>query len=333
MHYEIISNPAELEALAPEWSRLGEICPWVTPFQLPEWQLPWLRHLGGGQSRTVVIKDGNELAGVLPLSVFSSGAPPLRTAVINGTGISDYLDFIALPDKADAAGALLLRALRDMQSDWDICDFQEIKSESPLMRLNVSGDMCMETAPMQACPVLELPATKELLDPLMKRRQLRSLRRAHRLLNKAGEARLETSYDGNYSDFLESLFHLHGKRWREKSQAGVLDREALRSFHREAAALMHRRGMLRMHRLVLNGETLSVLYLFTAGEGVFCYLSGFEPAAEHFSPGAVAVRYAIEQAVDEGKKRFDFLRGNEKYKYLWGAKDRINYRITIKKSF
>lgn len=333
MHYEIISDPADLEALAPEWTRLGENDPRATPFQLPEWQLPWLRHLGGGRLRTIVVRDGGTPVGLLPLSIISSGEPPVRIAVLNGTGISDYLDLIALPEKADAAAALLLQALRDMQSDWDICDFQEIRADSPLMRLNVSGDMAVETAPMQVCPVLELPVRKEELNRLISRRQAASLRRAHRLLDKAGEARLESSHADNFRDFLELLFDLHGRRLREKSQAGALDHEAVRSFHREAADLMQKRDMLRMHRLVLNGAAISVMYLFTTGESVFFYLSGFEPAAEHFSPGAVAVRYAIEQAVDEGKKNFDFLRGNEKYKHLWGAKDRINYRITIKKSF
>jgi CelD/BcsL family acetyltransferase involved in cellulose biosynthesis len=38
------------------------------------------------------------------------------------------------------------------------------------------------------------------------------------------------------------------------------------------------------------------------------------------------MRHAIEQ---DGAMEFDFLRGNEGYKYRWGARDRSNTRLSI----
>jgi CelD/BcsL family acetyltransferase involved in cellulose biosynthesis len=43
----------------------------------------------------------------------------------------------------------------------------------------------------------------------------------------------------------------------------------------------------------------------------------------------VAVGDCIEHAVQRGRKRFDFLRGGEPYKYWWGAKDRRTMRLRM----
>jgi CelD/BcsL family acetyltransferase involved in cellulose biosynthesis len=50
------------------------------------------------------------------------------------------------------------------------------------------------------------------------------------------------------------------------------------------------------------------------------------------SPGAVLLGWVIEEAVAEGMAEVDFLRQREAYKYLWGARDRINYKVYVDKS-
>jgi CelD/BcsL family acetyltransferase involved in cellulose biosynthesis len=57
------------------------------------------------------------------------------------------------------------------------------------------------------------------------------------------------------------------------------------------------------------------------------YLNGFDPAYERFSPGSLLIEYAMEQARKSCQRSFDFLRGAEAYKYRWGARDCIHYRI------
>ena len=39
------------------------------------------------------------------------------------------------------------------------------------------------------------------------------------------------------------------------------------------------------------------------------------------------IAHALEDAVSRGDSEFDFLRGNEPYKYRWGAVDRFNRRM------
>jgi CelD/BcsL family acetyltransferase involved in cellulose biosynthesis len=50
------------------------------------------------------------------------------------------------------------------------------------------------------------------------------------------------------------------------------------------------------------------------------------------SPGTQIVAHAIEEAVREGAEEFHFLRGGEAYKYAWGAVDRQNTALTLRRA-
>jgi CelD/BcsL family acetyltransferase involved in cellulose biosynthesis len=46
------------------------------------------------------------------------------------------------------------------------------------------------------------------------------------------------------------------------------------------------------------------------------------------SPGIVAIAMCIEDAIKRGIRRFEFLRGNEAYKYRFGGRDHHIYTLT-----
>ena len=68
----------------------------------------------------------------------------------------------------------------------------------------------------------------------------------------------------------------------------------------------------------------------TSGGTTIYYLGGFDQEYHKWSPGMLATRAAISHAVGVDRSHtFDFLRGNEPYKYRWGAVDRPNMRLLI----
>jgi CelD/BcsL family acetyltransferase involved in cellulose biosynthesis len=81
--------------------------------------------------------------------------------------------------------------------------------------------------------------------------------------------------------------------------------------------------------LRLDGRAIAALYAFATLDRTWFYLGGFDPRLEKRSPGTVAVGTAIERALSEGHRAFDFLRGAEPYKYWWGATDTCTYRRSV----
>ena len=49
-------------------------------------------------------------------------------------------------------------------------------------------------------------------------------------------------------------------------------------------------------------------------------------------PGVVMVERLVRRAIDRGAGRMDFLRGNEPYKYEWGAVDDPIQRLLVRRT-
>jgi CelD/BcsL family acetyltransferase involved in cellulose biosynthesis len=129
---------------------------------------------------------------------------------------------------------------------------------------------------------------------------------------------------------MEAFFHLHAKRWKKRFLPGVLADSRKQAFHTEMAWLAYERGWLRLYGLRLNGELRSVLYCFMHRKKSYYYLGGFEPNISKYSLGTVLTGYAVRDAVEHGCLEFDFLRGNERYKYRWTGMERMNHRIILR---
>jgi len=60
------------------------------------------------------------------------------------------------------------------------------------------------------------------------------------------------------------------------------------------------------------------------------YNAGTNPDAYDLSPGVVLIALFMRRAIEMGKRRFDFLRGDEPYKYHWGAIDEPIQRLLVR---
>jgi len=85
--------------------------------------------------------------------------------------------------------------------------------------------------------------------------------------------------------------------------------------------------------LEVEGERAAALYNLDYKDRIWVYNSGLDPVAfGHLSLGVVLTTKAIELAIEDGHAVFDFMRGNEEYKYRFGAQDTYVHRIHITKA-
>ena len=62
---------------------------------------------------------------------------------------------------------------------------------------------------------------------------------------------------------------------------------------------------------------------------IYLYNSGYDPQYVGLSAGLLSKVYAIQDSIEKGKKRFDFLKGAEPYKGHLGGKEVPLYRCQI----
>ena len=59
------------------------------------------------------------------------------------------------------------------------------------------------------------------------------------------------------------------------------------------------------------------------------YNSGFQPQRAGLSPGVVLLAHVVRDAIERGRRRFDFLRGEERYKFEFGPTSEAVHAVTI----
>jgi CelD/BcsL family acetyltransferase involved in cellulose biosynthesis len=99
----------------------------------------------------------------------------------------------------------------------------------------------------------------------------------------------------------------------------------MRAWLEEAACLLEAAGLLRLYALRRHGEILAGILVLAAKGQMHFYIGGFDPDHARLSPGTILVGHAIAEAERAGMKGFGFLRGQEPYKYRWGAQDEQTY--------
>ena len=334
LEIEEITTTEALERLRAEWSELWACCPTATPFQTPEWLIPWWRHVGEGELWTLAVRHQGRLVGLAPLYIYVRPGTSGREVFPVGIATTDYLDALFEVDFAVCGTTAVFAHLDRARQRWDVLDLQALRPESPLLRAPLPQGWEEEVSAQDVCPMLTLPATVEELRGIVPHGLLRNLRRYWRRAEKFGPVCVENAAGQNLDELLESLFQLHGARWSARGCAGVLAPEAVQKAHRETAPALSSLGVLRLYALRLGGRIVAGLYGFThaaAGKKrAYAYVSGFDPLYERFSVGTLVMGHAVREAVREGAAEFDFLRGGEAYKYLWGAHDRLTYRRRLR---
>jgi CelD/BcsL family acetyltransferase involved in cellulose biosynthesis len=309
---DLVTADDGLRGLAPAWEALWRRVPGATPFQSPAWLLPWWEVFGTGRPVIACLRDGDWLAGVLPLYLQDEAGE--RKLLPIGIGVSDYLDILLDPGLPEDAGDTLLEAgLRaGFAAGATVCDLTDLPPGALLRTLHPPAGWHAAWRRGEPCPVLPLPGDAV---PARQRRKLRMNRhRAERL----GGWTVEFATLGTIAPMMDILLRLNARRW------GGLDPAAER-FHRVAAPGLLGAGLLRLALLRIGGSVAACCHALADGERrVMFYMIGFDPAFAAASPGSLLIGALLDSAIAEGRTEAHFLRGDEAYKYAWGARDRHN---------
>lgn len=103
----------------------------------------------------------------------------------------------------------------------------------------------------------------------------------------------------------------------------------MEAFFRRVVAAFVERGAARLWFLDTASGPIASFITLEWDDTVGLYNSGFRPDRATLSPGVVLLAHLIRDAIERGKRRFDFLRGEERYKYEFGpvAEDVCAVRI------
>ncbi|MCI0398941.1 MAG: GNAT family N-acetyltransferase [Chloroflexi bacterium] len=328
METQLFIGEKVFTALAAEWDGLAGRGMTNTPFQRLAYQRAWWRHLGPGNLYTLGVRDGGgELVAVAPFYLVDD------VLYLNGcVEETDYLDLIAPPEWAKPAWQAIFNCLDSNGfPSWTTLDLCNIPAASLtrtiLPPLAQSRGFLFSSEVHDVCPVIELPATFDDYLAQLDKKQRHEIRRKLRRAEESGVTMTAVQAGDDVHSAVEEFLGLLRTSTPEKEAWLNNGRQAV--FHEVADAALAE-GMLQLLFLVIEGQPAATLFNFDYDNRIWVYNSGLDPAAfGHLSAGVVLTARAIEQAIVSGRQFFDFLRGDEIYKYRFGAKDTTVHRLVL----
>lgn len=282
---------------------LPPISPLVGPFPGRAWLETWWNHRGHGE---LLLADTDD--SLVPL-ILSDG-------IARFAGEADLTDYHS--PLGSTAGITDLATELPTGTVFRLDSLPEDSATAVADALRRAG-LDATTTQHTVTAVLELPDTfDEYLAGIGKKERHELRRKRRRFESEVGPAQLERRQG---QEAVALFADLHRRSSGDKGSFMTPEMEHFfLALHTEADAVID---------VLLDGEgrPASAVFSFEDAEGFYLYNSAYEPELRNHSPGNVMLSHLIERSIEDGKKVFDFLKGDEAYKFRLGAQPRPLFEV------
>jgi CelD/BcsL family acetyltransferase involved in cellulose biosynthesis len=272
-----------------------------------------------------------------------TAVPGTATAIFFGASYhADYASLLAAPADFDrVAEAVAAHLAGPAGPAWDAIDLRRLRCGDPAAdalaaafgRREGADGWTLNLEREDVCPVVTLPVEADFEGYLgtLGGKERHEIRRKIRRAEAVGPISLTRSVDP-LAD-LPAFIELHQKRWGDEglfpaSSGGA----ASRTFFSRLFELLGPTGPLVLSFLSVGDRRIGAGVHLEDGRSLLYYNAGMDPDARELSPGVLMVAAYVEAALAGRFERMDFLRGNEPYKYEWGAEDEPIQRLLVRRS-
>ena len=315
-----------LERVAGEWDGLLAQNSTRSVFLTPLWHRVWLETFQNGRTlRVYTVRDGERLVGVAPVLVRDG-----TFAFSGDPNNCDYMDFII---SKGAEETVLRSLLEELATDvcrelrlWGVPEGSPTLAHLAPVAAVAGFDVAWEEE--EVCPRVGLPGTWDAYLGQLTKKDRHELRRKMRRLFESG-GRIDyyalTAPD-QIGAAMDDFIRLMEASKHEKAEFLTPEME---QFFRAMAVTLAGEGVVRLYFLELDGVRVAAVLCFDYNDEILMYNSGFDPSLGHLAVGLISKALVVKDAIDQGRRSVDFLRGTERYKYDLGAQNVQVFRCTV----
>lgn len=338
MQIDVLTSESAFQTLKPEWLQLLGETSFQSVFFTPQWQETWWRHFGAGRQLSIVAvrSDDGRLEGLAPLMRSHDDADGTRLEFIGDLELCDYFDLLIARRRQDeTVQAIVDYIVSEANEDVEIC-LNNLSADSPTAsllkdRLTQNG-LLVEKETIETCPTVVLPADWNAYLATLRGKDRHELRRKIRRAENAAElVYTVTDTAERLDEALDTFIMLHRMSQQDDKQDFMTPVKV--SFFTDMAHALWKEGWLELAFLYADDRPIAGLCCMTYGTTYAAYNSGYHPGYSHLSAGIVLFADRIRSAIHRGYGAFDFLRGNESYKYRFGASDRPLSQFMVRSVF
>ncbi|MBI2830421.1 MAG: GNAT family N-acetyltransferase [Chloroflexi bacterium] len=306
-----------LDSLAACWAEPSNRLRWSSVFVLPVWLKAWWQECNSSaQLDLSAVRQEDKVIGISPLMIRDS-----KAFLVGSADICDYLDFIVVPGMEAVFFNTLLDELK--QKGIEHLDLGPVRPDSSVMThlVNIARGRGYEVTCQKEDISLELdlPGTWDEYLALLTTKQRHEVKRKLRRLLEAGQTDYRSITDSaEVNRHMDTFLKMFTRSRDDKAAFLTGQREA---FFRTMADTLSGAGLLKLGILELDTRPVSMVICFDYNDSLYLYNSAYEPEYSSLSVGLLCKALCIKEAIQENKKKFDFLKGDETYKYHLGGTD------------
>ncbi|HSJ89290.1 MAG TPA: GNAT family N-acetyltransferase [Anaerolineales bacterium] len=320
------------------WNALVEQSIIDTPFSRHEYLSEWWKTLGGGEwnlAELVLVSatENDQLVGIAPL--FLADYDGQRALMLVGSiEISDYLDLIVrADDHARFVSGLLDFLASPAANDWSALDWYNLPDSSPTLAVlkaeSEKRGWSHHEEIYRPTPRIPLNGSFEEYLSRIDKKQRHEIRRKMR---RAAESEKNVRFHildstADIESEMNAFFDLMVQDPNKEKFLHPEMREQMTVTIRNA----FQRGYLWLGFLEVNGDKAAASLNFDYKNKLWGYNSGVGREHMELSPGWVLLAHVIQWCCENGRSEFDFMRGDEEYKYRFGGVNRFVMRTQVMK--
>ena len=318
------------------WNALVEQSIADTPFSRYEYLSEWWKTLGGGEWQNaelvlVSAKENDQLIGIAPL--FIAEYDGQRALMLVGSiEISDYLDLIVRePDLTRFLSGLLDFLASSHADKWSALDWYNLPDSSPTLAALQAESNRRGWTPHEEIyrPTPRIPLNGSFEDYLSRidKKQRHEIRRKMR---RAAESEKNVRFTiVNGTEDINSEINAFFNLMVQDSGKEEFLHPAMREQMTVTIQNAHRYGYLWLASLEIDGAKTAASLNFDYKNKLWGYNSGVSREHMELSPGWVLLAHTIQWCCDNGRYEFDFMRGDEEYKYRFGGVNKYVMRVKV----
>jgi CelD/BcsL family acetyltransferase involved in cellulose biosynthesis len=314
-----------LDNLYKYWREKRSSLVWPVVFVLPPWLGAWWQAFGSDAELNIsTVRQDDSIIGIAPLRIKDNTA-----YFIGDIDVCDYVDFIFLKSREEEFFKVLMDYL--VRKDIRHMELKHLRPDSISMQRLIpvakSRGYAVVTAREDVNVEMDLPPDWDAYLESLNTKQRHEVRRKLRRLQEAGNLEFRFIEDAeSIPGTMDMFFKMFVESRSDKAEFLTEKREA---FFRLLTAKMAEAGLLKLGVLELDSKPVAQIICFDYNGCVFLYNSGYNPDYVSLSAGLLSKVLAIKASIEIGKRKFDFLKGSETYKFQLGGKEVPLYRCLI----
>jgi CelD/BcsL family acetyltransferase involved in cellulose biosynthesis len=333
MKYTIHNNFSEIDSQ--EWNALLSVSISDNPFLRYEYQRTWWEYRGGGEWKDtqlilITAREDDKLIGIAPLFL-SEYDGQSALLLIGSIEISDYLDLIVRTDNHARFVSGLFDFLASTLTDkWSGVDWYNIPDSSiTLTALKAEAAQRSWThleEIYRPTPRIALNGDFDEYLGRVEKKQRHEIRRKMRRAEESGRG--VRWFISDMADVEAEIDSFLGLMEHDQGKAGFLH-DSMRAQMRAVIRAAHENGWLWLAFLEADGQRIAAALNFDYNNKLWGYNAGVNRAYMDLSPGWVLLSHVLQWACENKRFEFDFMRGDEEYKYRFGAVNQYVMRVKL----